>query len=62
MATRRETIGLIGMAAVSAPARIDLASMPGEAHERFMRLAITKGRENARRPVLAQPHIGDLPQ
>jgi tRNA(adenine34) deaminase len=46
MWTRRETIGMIGMAAVSAPARIDLASIPGKVHERFMRLAITKGRAN----------------
>jgi tRNA(adenine34) deaminase len=44
--TRRETIGMIGMAAVSVATRIDLTAIPHEVHERFMRLAITKGMVN----------------
>ena len=44
--TRRETVIVAGMAAVPAQAHIDLSSIPHAMHERCMRLAITKGREN----------------
>jgi hypothetical protein len=46
MWTRRETIRTIGMAAVPARARIDLAGILHEVQGRFMRLAIAKGMVN----------------
>ena len=46
MRTGRETVTMASMAAVPAQAHVDLSSIPGAMHERCMRLAITKGREN----------------
>ena len=58
MWTRRETVIMAGVAVVPALVPIDLSSIPRAVHERCMRLAMAKGRENPSFPfgaVIVRP-------